>query len=902
MDCNGHTIAGNDTGYGILLSGKTNITSKNCAVSHFSYGIFLSYSSLNTVINNNFSNNSWRGIGLDNANSNTIKENAAGSNQYEGIQIWNSTDNAVTDNNISNNYIGIRDWCCRNNFSNNTMDFNQIAGIYLGGWPGGWTHSYLIENNTISHSNYGIYLANVLSSSIFDNLINFNQYGIYLQGLSETYSGGFYMDWKAADNTIKDSRISDNDQGIYLGDLTEGNKAYHNNLLDNLTQAHNEGINNLFNNGYPSGGNYWSDYTGTDEKSGPNQDQPGSDKIGDTPYIFSGGQDRYPFMAESGWEAPPVPTYNVAVILAEPADVPHGSNSITAQPCKLIPEKTYPNGHSKEYYQDLAYCVADYHKENSFGTLNLNFEIFDNNRQWFRTNRNEEDYIGKEHEFVIDAINLTTGAGVDLSGKDMVIVVHAGTSAQRVKNKLTTATWTPQIQPLGYPPYKIIAAEDDPVGAWAHETGHILGELVIPLPDSTIIPDLSDMGLSSVFTFRGERYDILFRGAWDIMAGGSWNNDGNDPSHMSFYTKEFLQWLKYDIYPKSAYGEYWINSLDTSKFGDSVLRYNLAEDVNDESPQYYILESRNRNLKTWDSSLPEEKVLVLYRVDTHNFPEYGYDESNKMWNTYRSIVIPGGIREYFVNDGVLTPNGETYRDFDSLVKFTALTDRTADDKYEIQTKIEEITYDSFEDMFSGVILKPSSFFRQKIKEIFPPNPVKAPELYGAKGDTPKTQLSVAWFNPKTGKWEGGGPTPARILTKKEIIQYALVILSPVFLLIILLVLLNKKVVPRLEPGRKKKIIKIFIKTFLIIFMIFVAILFLLAAAIISETPNYSNINNSREIAAPSLLPLTSPDLDLHLYTDDGRHIGVNYETGEYEIQIEGAIVSGDNQDAPEWIF
>ncbi|MBI4837180.1 MAG: hypothetical protein HY813_02100, partial [Candidatus Portnoybacteria bacterium] len=30
LDCNGHTIAGNDTGYGILLSGKTNITSKNC--------------------------------------------------------------------------------------------------------------------------------------------------------------------------------------------------------------------------------------------------------------------------------------------------------------------------------------------------------------------------------------------------------------------------------------------------------------------------------------------------------------------------------------------------------------------------------------------------------------------------------------------------------------------------------------------------------------------------------------------------------------------------------------------------------------------------------------------------------------------------------------------------------
>ena len=44
------------------------------------------------------------------------------------------------------------------------------------------------------------------------------------------------------------------------------------------------------------------------------------------------------------------------------------------------------------------------------------------------------------------------------------------------------------------------------------------------------------------------------------------------------------------------------------------------------------------------------------------------------------------------------------------------------------------------------------------------------------------------------------------------------------------------------------------------------------------------------------------DADLHLYDSLGRHIGMNYQTGEYENQIEGVIVSGDNQNAPEWIF
>ena len=45
-----------------------------------------------------------------------------------------------------------------------------------------------------------------------------------------------------------------------------------------------------------------------------------------------------------------------------------------------------------------------------------------------------------------------------------------------------------------------------------------------------------------------------------------------------------------------------------------------------------------------------------------------------------------------------------------------------------------------------------------------------------------------------------------------------------------------------------------------------------------------------------------PDVDLHAYTDDGRHVGMNYQTGVYENQISGAIASGDLVDGTEWIF
>lgn len=45
-----------------------------------------------------------------------------------------------------------------------------------------------------------------------------------------------------------------------------------------------------------------------------------------------------------------------------------------------------------------------------------------------------------------------------------------------------------------------------------------------------------------------------------------------------------------------------------------------------------------------------------------------------------------------------------------------------------------------------------------------------------------------------------------------------------------------------------------------------------------------------------------PDLDLHAYLVDGRHIGMNYETGEFENPVPEAIISGDRSLDNEWIL
>ncbi len=51
-----------------------------------------------------------------------------------------------------------------------------------------------------------------------------------------------------------------------------------------------------WNQPYPVGGNYWTGYAGVDRFSGPAQNVPGSDGIGDTPYTIGSATDDYPLM------------------------------------------------------------------------------------------------------------------------------------------------------------------------------------------------------------------------------------------------------------------------------------------------------------------------------------------------------------------------------------------------------------------------------------------------------------------------------------------------------------------------------------------------------------------------------------------------------------------------------
>ena len=178
-------------------------------------------------------------------------------------------------------------------------NYNNIQGFTLtGGWSGTAYSGVYIKSdfNTVGECNFinsegsgiTVYGCNNLIS---DNFIAENEnYGIWLVGRPQIVN-----------NTISNNSIIFNGwDGISSGDAiyVNSNKIYHNDIINNRRRNARDECNNSWDDGYPSGGNHWDDYNGVDYFSGPNQDIPGSDDIGDTPYWIYGGNnsDRYPLM------------------------------------------------------------------------------------------------------------------------------------------------------------------------------------------------------------------------------------------------------------------------------------------------------------------------------------------------------------------------------------------------------------------------------------------------------------------------------------------------------------------------------------------------------------------------------------------------------------------------------
>ena len=272
----------------------------NYAEKNGAQGVWVeSYSDRAIVEWNTLVDNGNEGVYVSDSSYTTVTYNVmSGSTYYSGLKLYNSAHNTVEGNEMYSNYdCGIYLLSSSDtNISYNTVYENRY-GIYLEGS----TASYIYNNTVYSNTMEGISL---VSGSAGNEMFNNSIY--------ENGRNGTLLD-SSDSNTIYNNTIQANAHyGMYLHN-SNLSQIYRNDFIGNGIQAYDDG-DNSWNLTYPGGGNYWSDYNGSDIYSGPGQNLSGSDGFGDIPYNITGGlnMDYYPIMGmqitlEPGWNLISVP-------------------------------------------------------------------------------------------------------------------------------------------------------------------------------------------------------------------------------------------------------------------------------------------------------------------------------------------------------------------------------------------------------------------------------------------------------------------------------------------------------------------------------------------------------------------------------------------------------------------
>jgi parallel beta-helix repeat protein len=287
----------------VILANCVNVAVENQNISNCPAPVELGFSSNCNITKNNATNGQY-GILLCRSNDNTIIGNNASSNLYGIYLDYSQRNNILFNEPYDNGYGVILDFSKENNITNNILYDNAYA-ILLD--RSDWNN---ITDNNASHNLWGALIGmNSNGNTVEDNIVYDNAHGIHIvnahwnhiiyNNILSNFAAGINIDDDACWNEITNNNITNNDNGIRIMHIyAENNKLFHNSFIGNNRHAIDMTIDkNEWDNGYPSGGNYWSDYTGVDYFKGPNQDQPGSDGIGDTNYsIDSDSVDHYPLI------------------------------------------------------------------------------------------------------------------------------------------------------------------------------------------------------------------------------------------------------------------------------------------------------------------------------------------------------------------------------------------------------------------------------------------------------------------------------------------------------------------------------------------------------------------------------------------------------------------------------
>ena len=155
------------------------------------------------------------------------------------------------------------------------------------------------------------------------------------------------------------------------------------------------------------------------------------------------------------------------------------------------------------------------------------------------------------------------------------------------------------------------------IGTIAHEFGHVIG-----------LPDLYDIDY-------GQNYeDEATPGAWHIMDGGSYNNDGKTPPNYTIYDKYFLGW-KTPTNPGNTPQTLTLQAAGTD--GYNAYQITSGNDLlaaTSTTTAYYI---ENRQQSGWDAYLPGHG-LVIWKI-MYNQSAWENNIPNSTAGTVRYAVV-----------------------------------------------------------------------------------------------------------------------------------------------------------------------------------------------------------------------------------------------------------------------
>lgn len=263
--------------------------------------------------------------------------------------------------------------------------------------------------------------------------------------------------------------------------------------------------------------------------------------------------------------------------------------------------------------------VKDYYLENSYNKFNLDVTVAGpytaaNNMSYYGANDANNNDV-KPDVLVTEAVNAADAtvdfANFDNDGDgvvDGVYVIYAGygEEAGAPADAIWAHAWEiAQTDPVTKYDGKTIinyscSAELEgssgttmtAIGVICHEFGHVLGA-----------PDYYDTNYDTGGQYEGT-------GDWDLMAGGSWNNNGITPAHHNAYTKVMV----YGWGTATTIVDGANISIPSSKT-DANAFYRINTPTTNE---YYLIE--NRQQTGFDKSIPGHGLLIYHvhkDIDAH---------------------------------------------------------------------------------------------------------------------------------------------------------------------------------------------------------------------------------------------------------------------------------------------